>query len=73
MVSRDSEPETYKAAIQDSNRDKRVKAMKPEYNCLMKNGTWKIVDRPEDRTKVCNNWVFKITKDMVKSLNTKLD
>jgi transposase InsO family protein len=63
MISCDSEPETYKEAIQNSNRDKWLKAMETEYNCLMKNGTWKIVDRPEDRTIVKNKWVFKVKKD----------
>jgi hypothetical protein len=37
--------------------------MQREYNSLMDNGTWELVDRPTDRTVLKNMWIYKIESD----------
>lgn len=62
MVS-DYEPETYKQAVEDVHSSEWQKAMKNEYDCLMKHGTWQLVERPTDRKIIKNKWVYKIKKN----------
>ncbi|XP_073950925.1 uncharacterized protein [Choristoneura fumiferana] len=62
MVS-DYEPETYKQAVEDAHSSEWQKAMQNEYDCLMKHGTWELVERPTDRKVIKNKWVYKIKKN----------
>lgn len=57
------EPNNYKQAMTDENSDKWMMAMREEYNSLIKNGTWKLVERPKDVKVVDNKWVYKIKKN----------
>lgn len=44
----DFEPETYKE-VMNHPQDKWLEAMDTEYNSLIKNGIWILVDRPTNR------------------------
>lgn len=54
------EPSNYKQAIESDEKDKWVTAMQDEYDSLIKNDTWSLVDRPRDHNIVDNHWVYKI-------------
>lgn len=54
------EPNTYQEAMKGAYKDEWMAAMKEEYESLVKNNTWKIVERPSDKTVIDNRWVFKI-------------
>lgn len=45
------------------NKDKWQAAMQEEFNSLMKNNVWKIVDRPSNCNIVGCKWVFKLKSD----------
>lgn len=57
------EPKTYKQAIECNENKKWIAAMKDEYQSLVKNDTWKLVERPKDRNIVDNRWIFKIKQN----------
>lgn len=65
MVARDAsvvehkEPETYNEAVSGPESDKWIAAMSSEYNSLLGNNVWKLVDRPRNRNVVKCKWVFK--------------
>lgn len=63
MVTIDGEPGSYKAAIHCPDRDKWVKAMREEYDSLIKNNTWVVEDLPAGKRPITNKWVFKIKRD----------
>ena len=54
-----SEPGSYKEAMNCRDRDKWVRAMIDEIDSLIKNGTWILVDKVEDRNLVTCKWLFK--------------
>ncbi|KAH9678410.1 hypothetical protein KPL71_025698 [Citrus sinensis] len=56
----EEEPRTYKEAINNRDKLKWKKAMDEEIESLMKNGTWKLIVRPEKRKTVSCKWIFKI-------------
>lgn len=53
------EPSTYKQAIESTEKEEWAKAMREEYDSLMKNKTWTLVDRPLNESVVTNRWIFK--------------
>ena len=58
------EPATYQEAINHPTRAKGwEKAFMEEYNALMKNNTWRLVERPENRQIVSSKWVPKHKRD----------
>ena len=60
----EAEPATYQEAINHKTRAKGwEKAFMVEYNALMKNNTWKLVERPENRQIVSSKWVPKHKRD----------
>lgn len=60
----DSDPVTVAEALNRPDADAWKKAMQSEYDALIKNGTWEIVDLPENRKAINSKWVFKTKKDM---------
>ena len=52
-----TEPKTYKQAVECDENVKWIAAMKEEYQSLVKNNTWKLVDKPKDRNIVDNRWI----------------
>lgn len=57
------EPENYKQALKDANCEKWKIAMKEEYDSLLKNHTWELVDRPLGVKIVDNKWVYKLKSE----------
>lgn len=57
------EPNTYNEAIRSNEKQKWIDAMREEYNSLVKNCTWKLVDRPVGQRIVDNRWVFKVKRN----------
>lgn len=54
------EPQTYKDAMQSSEKEQWIEAMREEYVSLVKNNTWCLVDLPKGETVIDNRWVFKV-------------
>lgn len=57
------EPQSYNQAINCAEKDKWMVAMKEEYDSLIQNQTWILVEKPKNETIVDNKWVFKIKKN----------
>ena len=55
-VANSSEPTSYKEAKEDQHW---VDAMKVEYNALMKNKTWRLVELPKEKEAIGCKWVFR--------------
>jgi hypothetical protein len=58
-----SEPLTYEQAINSSNSEEWQDAMKCEYDALVTNNVWDLVDRPLDKNIVKCKWVYKVKYD----------
>lgn len=56
------EPQNYEQAVNGNDKQQWVAAMKDEYESLIKNRTWELIDRPENQNVVDNKWVFKIKR-----------
>lgn len=54
------EPKSYKEAIKSKDNKQWVEAMNDEYQSLIKNGTWVLVDPPKGQAVIDNRWVFRI-------------
>lgn len=65
----DNEPNSYHQAIKDENAAQWIDAMKEEYESLIKNGTWEIVERPGDQKIIDNRWVYKLKKNLDGSID----
>lgn len=57
------EPTTYKEILSRPDKELWFQAMQKEYNSLISNGTWEIVDLPSDRKAIKNKWVYKLKQD----------
>lgn len=55
-----SEPRTYEEAVQSTEVEQWKCAMDDEYNSLITNHTWDLVEPPADQKVIDNRWVFKI-------------
>eukprot|EP00253_Pinus_taeda_P014389 PITA_14389 len=55
-LSTDFEPTSFKEA---ASHDERKEAMQKEYDALIKNGTWKLVDSPSRTKPIGCKWVYK--------------
>ena len=51
-------PENYNEAISSSDSEKWLDAMNREMECLKKNETWNLVEKPEDKKALDLKWVF---------------
>lgn len=63
MIAMSDEPATYEEAIRGNNRAHWVNAMANEYDSLMKNRTWILVESPCDQKVIDNRWVYKIKQN----------
>jgi hypothetical protein len=57
------EPASYRAPLTSALVSEWQTAMQHEYNSLMDNGRWELVDLPADRTVVIIMWIYKIKSD----------
>lgn len=57
------EPKTYKQAVECKQSDKWMNAMSEEYESLIKNHTWILVNKPKNESIIDNRWVFKIKEN----------
>lgn len=55
-----NEPGTYEQAMRGENKQEWIDAMRDEYDALIKNNTWKLVERPQGVNVVDNRWIFKV-------------
>lgn len=53
------EPQTFKHAAQSPQATEWMAAAKDEYDSLMENNTWDLVELPQNRTAIGSKWVFK--------------
>ncbi|EFX69199.1 hypothetical protein DAPPUDRAFT_258972 [Daphnia pulex] len=60
MVNAPTFPTSYKDAINCSNAEKWILAIKDEYDSLMENKTWSIMTCPKGRQPIKSRWVFDI-------------
>jgi hypothetical protein len=49
-----------KSALQSKDRDRWLDAMRSEYDSIMDQGTWKVVERPSHQKVVTVTWVLKV-------------
>ncbi|CAB4034655.1 Hypothetical predicted protein [Paramuricea clavata] len=54
------EPKSYNDAIRSPHAENWRKAMQAEYESLMDNNTWTLVDEPEDQQVLPGKWVYKV-------------
>lgn len=57
-------PVTYNEAVVDDDWDKWKTAMDAEYNSLMENKTWNLVDLPPEKKPIRCKWVFALKRDV---------
>lgn len=62
------EPQTYNQAMKSDEKDHWITAMKEEFNSLVKNNTWELVDRIDGQSIVDNKWIFKIKRNSDNSI-----
>lgn len=58
----DDEPKSYEEAVISKDSKEWQDAMKSEYDSLMKNHTWILVEKPKDQKLIDNKWVFKVKR-----------
>ena len=54
------EPKSYNEAVNSPQAENWRKAMQTEYNSLMDNNTWTLVNEPEDQQVLPGKWVYKV-------------
>ena len=57
------EPQNINEALNGQYADQWKEAAENEFNSLIANGTWDLVDLPENKKLVGSKWVFKIKHD----------
>lgn len=55
----DTEPSSYKEVLKRKDQTKWEKAMDEKMDSLMKNKTWRLVQKPEDKNVVGCRWIYK--------------
>jgi hypothetical protein len=58
------EPALYRAALSSDKSAEWHVAMQHEYDSLLSNGTWELVDLPTCRAVINNMWIYKIKSDL---------
>ena len=61
MISED--PKSFKEAMRSERADDWMEAMKREYNSLIENKTWELVERPKDVNIIGSRWVFTMKRN----------
>lgn len=54
----ESLPQTYSEAVNSSDKDLWVEAMKDEVSSLHENKTWELVEKPESQKVISSRWIF---------------
>ena len=57
------EPPNYEEVMKSDDAKAWKKAMDEEYNSLIENNTWELVDRPKDRPVIPVRWLYRIKQD----------
>ncbi|XP_018403755.1 PREDICTED: retrovirus-related Pol polyprotein from transposon TNT 1-94 [Cyphomyrmex costatus] len=57
------DPETVKEATKRPDRKLWIEAMQREYDSLLENKTWDLVDLPPSKTALTSKWIFKIKRN----------
>lgn len=55
-----NEPENYNQAVKCDEKEKWLIAMKEEFNSLIQNKTWELIEKPKNASVIDNKWVYKI-------------
>ena len=59
---------------QDKDKEEWVTAMNEEYNSIMRNKTWELVELPKDKVPIGSKWLYKLSsKLMVVLTNLRQD
>lgn len=59
----DDEPRSFDEAMKSGEKVEWERATNSEYDSLMKNQTWILVDKPEKQKVIDNKWVFKVKRN----------
>jgi transposase InsO family protein len=59
----ENEPHDFKSAMESSEKEKWIKAMKLEYESLVNNNTFTLVPLPPNRKPIQAKWIFKVKHD----------
>lgn len=62
-LQEDSTPKTFSDAIASPEHDKWRKSMQEEFNSLLLNQTWDVVNLPANRKAIHTRWVYRIKKN----------
>ena len=57
------DPISYREALESAQADQWRQATSEEYEALVSNGTWSLVERPKDVNVIGSRWVFKAKRD----------
>lgn len=58
--SSEMEPQNLQEALASSEKSKWIEAMKNEYDSLVENQVWRLVDKPSGQNVVQCKWVYKL-------------
>lgn len=64
-------PKSYKESLNCPDAQFWIDAMKQEYETIIKNGTWKLVDLPPDANLIGTRWLYRVKKTENGSLKYK--
>ena len=53
-------PKSYGAVLKSADKEKWLEAIHREWDCLTKNGTWELVEKPKGAPIVGSKWVFSL-------------
>lgn len=63
FVADTEEPQGYHEAVNSNHKAQWKNAMDEEYNSLVDNDTWTLVDLPQEKSAISNKWVYKIKRN----------
>lgn len=63
LLAVEDEPKTFEEAVNSAERENWLDAMQDEYDSLIANKTWILVNKPNDQKVIDNKWVFKLKKN----------
>src|SRR6266511_1156001 len=63
MLLDHDEPTNYEEAMMSPDSDRWLEALKSEMGSMYENKVWTLVDLPDDRQAIENNWIFKKKTD----------
>lgn len=63
LMAINEEPKTYHEAINSVDSKHWLEAMQAEYDSLVKNETWSLVEKPKNQKLIDNKWIFKVKRN----------